>query len=230
MSDLRACLAEFFGTACLVFVGCASVTIAGFGADLPGGALPIALAFGLCVTFLIYAIGPISGCHINPAATLALWIAGRFRGDKVVGYILAQLAGGVAGALVLMLVLKGRAAGYDVAVSGLGQNGWGEGYLGQYSLAAAFATEALTTFVFLLAILGATANKEAGNVAGLSIGLALTAIILCFLNVTGVSLNPARSFGPALFVGGVALSQAWLFFVAPAIGAALAGLVMRQRG
>lgn len=229
MSDLRALLAEFFGTACLVFIGCASVTVAGFGADLPGGALPIALAFGLCVTFLIYAIGPISGCHINPAATIALWIANRFPGDKVVGYVLAQLAGGAAGALVLMLILQGRPEGYDVAVSGLGQNGWGAGYLGQYSLPAAFATEILTTFVFLLAVLGATANGNAANLAGLSIGLALTAIILCFLNVTGVSLNPARSFGPALFVGGAALSQAWLFFVAPVIGAALAGLVMRTR-
>lgn len=229
MSDARAYVAEFFGTACLVFVGCASVTIGGFGADLPNGALPIALAFGLCLTFLIYAIGPVSGCHLNPAVTLALWVAARFPAARIPGYLISQLAGGLAGAGLLVLILKGRANGYDVSLLGLGQNGWGAGYLGEYNLLAAFATEFVTTFVFLIAIIGAASNEGAKGIAGLSIGISLTAIILCFLNVTGVSLNPARSLGPAAFVGGTALSQLWLFFVAPILGAIVAGLVFRQR-
>ena len=227
MLRTRAYVAEFFGTAGLIFFGCGSASLAGFGATLPGGALPIALAFGTCLTFMIYAIGPVSGCHINPAVSIGLWIAGRFSAGKLAGYILSQFAGGICGAALLLIILKGRAGGYDVAVSGLGQNGWGPGYLGQFSLTAAFVTECVATFAFMIVILGATANRSAGAFAGLAIGLALTAIILSFLTVTGISLNPARSLAPAVFVGGAALSQVWLFMIAPVLGAAAAGAVGR---
>lgn len=227
MLHMRACVAEFFGTAGLVFFGCASASLAGFGATLPDGALPIALTFGTCLTFMIYTIGPVSGCHINPAVSIGLWIAGRFPAAKLAGYVLSQCAGGLCGAALLVVILKGRAGGYDVSVSGLGQNGWGPGYLGQFSMAAAFVTEFVSTFVFMIVILGATANRAANALAGVAIGLALTAIILSFLNVTGVSLNPARSLAPAVFAGGEALSQVWLFLIAPVLGAAAAGAVNR---
>jgi aquaporin Z len=221
--NFRELAAEFFGTACLIFVGCGSVVIGGFGADLPLGAMPIAVSFGLCLTFLIYAIGPISGCHLNPAASLGLWAAKLFPGDKILGYAVAQILGAAVGAFLLVLIAGDKASGYDVAVSGLGQNGWGPGYLGEFGTLSAFATELVTTFIFMIAILGAINNEKAGPFAGLSIGLALTAIILVFLNVTGVSLNPARSIGPAIFVGGEAINNLWLFIVAPSIGALAAG-------
>lgn len=227
MPHTRAYIAEFFGTAGLVFFGCGSASVAGFGTTLPEGALPIALAFGTCLTFMIYAIGPVSGCHINPAVSIGLWIARRFSAGKLVGYILSQFAGGICGAALLVMILKGRAGGYDVSISGLGQNGWGPGYLGQFSLAAAFLTEFVTTFAFMIVILGSTANRSSNTLAGLAIGLALTTIILSFLNVTGISLNPARSLAPAVFVGGQALSQVWLFMIAPVLGAAAAGAVGR---
>lgn len=221
--NFRELVAEFFGTACLIFVGCGSVVIGGFGADLPLGAMPIALSFGLCLTFLIYAIGPISGCHLNPAASLGLWAAKLFPGDKILGYAVAQILGATAGAFLLVLIAEDKASGYDVAISGLGQNGWGPGYLGEFGTLSAFATEVIATFIFMIAILGAVKNEKAGPFAGLSIGLALTAIILVFLNVTGVSLNPARSIGPAIFVGGEAIKDVWLFIVAPSVGALAAG-------
>lgn len=227
MLHTRAYIAEFFGTAGLIFFGCGSASLAGFGATLPAGALPIALAFGTCLTFMIYAIGPISGCHINPAVSIGLWIARRFPASKLAGYILSQFAGGICGAALLVLILKGRVGGYDVSMSGLGQNGWGAGYLGQFSSTAAFVTEFVATFAFMIVILGATANKSANALAGVAIGLALTTIILSFLNVTGISLNPARSLAPAAFVGGTALSQIWLFMIAPVLGAAAAGVVGR---
>jgi aquaporin Z len=199
-----------------------------YGSSLPIGALPVALAFGLTVTALIYALGPISGCHINPAVTLALWAAGRFQSKDVPGYVAAQLAGGIAGAGLLVVILGGKLGGhFDVASSGLGQNGWGTGYLGQYGVVAAFVTEFITTAIFLLVILGATSKESTAEIAGLAIGAALTVIIAAFINVTGVSLNPARSLGPALFVGSHALSQVWLFFVAPLLAALLVGFAFR---
>lgn len=228
-ANTRAYVAEFFGTACLVFIGCASVAVGGYGLTFPLGALPVALAFGLTLTFLIYAIGTTSGCHINPAVTIGLWAANRFPASKVVGYIVAQSLGGIVGTALLFLILQGKASGYDVTKLGLGQNGWGPGYLGGYSATAAFVSEAVTTFIFMIAILGAILNHSAKALAGVSIGLALTTIILVFVNITGVSLNPARSLGPALFVGGTALSQVWLFLIAPTIGAVLGGLVFRVK-
>ncbi|MBZ0261907.1 MAG: aquaporin [Hyphomicrobiales bacterium] len=221
-------VAEAFGTACLVLLGCASITIGGNGATFPLGALPIALIFGLTLTFLIYTIGPVSGCHINPAITLGLWAGNRFPGSRVAGYIVSQVVGGLVGAGVLLFILKGRPDGYDAATLGLGQTGWGEGYLGQYSLFTAFVSEFIATFIFTAVIIGSVSNVENKQLAGVSIGLCLFALIACFLNVSGASLNPARSIGPALFIGGTALSQAWLFILAPTLGAVVAGAICRK--
>ena len=193
--------------------------------ELPMGALPIALAFGLTVTGLAYAIGPISGCHINPAATIGLHLAGRFPRALVLPYISAQLFGSALGAGLLVLVLDGKLQASDIASSRLGQNGWGAGYLGEYGLIPSFVTEFVATFFFMTVILGATAKNANNVMAPIAIGSALTVIIFVMINVTGVSLNPARSFGPAVFVGGKALSQLWLFLVAPTLGAAVAGRV-----
>lgn len=227
-TPIKRLLAEGFGTAILVFVGCGSVAIGSYGAAAPLGALPIALAFGLTVTALVYALGSISGCHINPAVTLALWAAKRFQSREVAGYVAAQLAGGVIGAGLLLVILNGKLAShFDVAASGLGQNGWGAGYLGQYGVFAAFVTEFVATAIFLAIILGATSKNSIVHAAGLAIGAALTVIIVAFINVTGVSLNPARSLGPALFVGSHAMSQVWLFFVAPLLAALLVGFSFR---
>lgn len=224
----RELAAECFGTACLIFVGCGSVAIGGYGPTFPMGALPVALSFGFCLTFLIYALGRVSGCHVNPAATLGLWAAGLFPGEKLVGYVLAQGVGGLAGAGLLVVILSGKIGSYDLAAQGLGQNGWGETYLGGYGTAAAFLTEVAATFIFMMAILGAATNEAAKALAGVSIGLALAALILVFVNVTGVSLNPVRSLAPAVFVGGAALGQLWLFILAPSLGALGAGALFRM--
>ncbi len=221
-------LAEAFGTACLVLLGCASVTISNNGMALPLGALPIALSFGLTVTFLVYAIGPVSGCHINPAITLGLWAANRFPGSKVPGYVVSQVAGGIGGAGLLLLILSGRPQGYDASALGLGQTGWGEGYLGQYSLLAALVSEFVATFIFTVVIIGSVSNTDNKQLAGVSIGLCLTILIACFINVSGGPLNPARSIGPAFFVGGKAVMQVWLFIVAPIAGAMVAGIAYRK--
>ncbi len=225
---LKPYLAEAFGTACLVLLGCASVTIGDNGTALPLGALPIALSFGLTVTFLIYAIGPVSGCHINPAITLGLWAANRFPGSKVPGYVASQVVGGLIGAGLLLLILSGRPQGYDAAALGLGQTGWGEGYLGQYGLVAALVSEFAATFIFTVVIIGSASNADNRQLAGVSIGLCLAVLVACFINVSGASLNPARSIGPAFFVGGKAISQVWLFIVAPVAGAVVAGLIYRK--
>jgi aquaporin Z len=177
---------------------------------------------------MAYAIGPVSGCHINPAVTLGVWAAGRMPTSQVPGYIIAQLIGGIAGAFVLYLMTTGKIAGYDVAKDGLGQNGWGEGYLGAYGLRSAILAELVGTGIFLAAILGVT-QREGGHpaTAGLAIGLTLVLVHLVFINVTGVSVNPARSLGPAIFAGGKALSQLWLFLIVPSIGGIIAGLLFR---
>ena len=216
--------AEFVGTAILVIVGCGSVVVADFGAAGPTGVLAIALAFGFTVTGLAYSLGPVSGCHLNPAVTLSLYSAGRMNAGEIPGYIIPQMLGALAGAGVLALLLAGRLKGYDLAAGGLGQNGWGETYLGGYSAAAAFGAEAIATFILCLVILGVTADDNARPFAGVAIGLTLAVLLVAFINVSGASLNPARSFGPAVFVGGDALKQLWLFLVAPTIGGIAAGL------
>jgi len=227
--EIRKYLAEAFGSAVLVFVGCGAVTTGAFGGALPIGAVPIGLAFGLTLIALIYSIGPISGCHINPAVTLSLWAAGRFEAKRIPGYIIAQFVGAAVGAGLLLLILNGGLAGsYDVAQRGLGQNGWGAGYLGGYDGFTAFTTELITTAVFVAIILGASSKDATEPLSGVAIGAALTVLIIAFLNVTGVSLNPARSFGPALFAGGKALSQLWLFVLAPSVAGLLTGLAFRE--
>ena len=223
-------LAELIGTAVLVLFGCGSVVIGGYGASFPVGMLPVAFAFGLAVTAMAYTIGPISGCHINPAVTVSMLVAGRIGVNEAIGYIISQIVGGILGALIILLISAGRRGGYDVASLGLGQNGWGVGYLAEYSIWAAALTELVGTFLFTAVVLGVTQAKAGtGMIAGLIIGLTLVIIHVVFIQVTGVSVNPARSFGPAVFAGTQALSQLWLFIVVPVIGGALAGGLFRAK-
>lgn len=215
-------IAEFIGTFTLVLFGCGSAVIAGADIGLTG----ISFAFGLALIGMAYAIGPVSGCHINPAVSLGAWAAGRMSMPEAIKYIIAQVAGAVVAALVLLLIMSGK-ADYSVAENGLGQNGWGAGYLGEYSMISALVFEVVATFLFMVVILGATGAGAPTQFAGLAIGLALVVIHLVGINVTGVSVNPARSFGPALFAGSTALAQLWLFIVAPIIGAVAAGLLFK---
>jgi aquaporin Z len=220
---MRKPLAEFIGTFTLILFGCGAAVIAGGDIGLTG----ISFAFGLALIGMAYGIGSVSGCHINPAVTLGVVASGRMSVAEAVPYIIAQVAGGIAGALVLMIIASGKAE-YTVAANGLGQNGWGAGYLGEYTMTAAFVFEVVATFLFLVVILGATGAGAPSAMAGLAIGLALVVIHLVGINVTGVSVNPARSIGPALFVGGTAIAQLWLFIVAPIIGAIAAGILFRS--
>ncbi len=221
---MKQALAEFIGTMTLVLFGCGAAVIAGPDIGLTG----ISFAFGLALIGMAYGIGGVSGCHINPAVTIGAVIAGRLPSSKAVTYIAAQVAGGVVGAAILYIIATGKGAGYDVAASGLGQNGWGAGYLGEYTMVAAFVFELVATFLFVVVILGATGAGAPGAVAGMAIGLTLVVIHLVGINVTGVSVNPARSFGPALFAGGHAIGQLWLFIVAPILGAAAAGALFKS--
>lgn len=216
-------LAEFIGTFTLVLLGCGAAVIAGADIGLTG----ISFAFGLALIGMAYGIGSVSGCHINPAVTLGVVASGRMSIGEAVPYMIAQVAGGIAGAAVLLMIASGK-ADYSIAANGLGQNGWGAGYLGEYSMAAAFIFEFVATFLFLVVILGSTGAGAPGAMAGLAIGLSLVVIHLVGINVTGVSVNPARSIGPAVLVGGTAIAQVWLFIVAPILGAVAAGLVFRS--
>ena len=209
-------IAELIGTFALVLFGCGAAVLGGEHV----GQLGIALAFGFAIVALAYGIGPVSGCHVNPAVSLAAFVAGRISAKDMVLYWIAQFVGAAAGAGVLLLIAGSTA-------HGLGQNGWGPGYLGEYSLQAAFIFEVVMTALFVIVILGATGADAAPGFAGLGIGIALAVIHIVGIQVTGVSVNPARSFGPAIFVGGQALAQLWLFFVAPAIGAVLGALLYR---
>lgn len=211
--------AELVGTAVLVLIGCGTAVLAGAEVGHAG----IAAAFGLAIVAMAYGIGPISGCHINPAVSLGIYVSGRIDAAEMVRHWLAQFIGAAIGAAILYFIASGS-AGYDLATDGLGQNGWGAGYLGEYSLAAAFTFEVVATFIFVVVILGATQKAAPAATAGLAIGLTLWAIHLLGIQVTGVSVNPARSFGPALFTG---FGQLWLFILAPAIGAVLAGVAFR---
>ncbi|MCH2078442.1 MAG: aquaporin [Rhodobacteraceae bacterium] len=215
--------AEFIGTFTLVLVGCGAAVIAGGDIGLTG----ISFAFGLALIGMAYGIGAVSGCHINPAVSLGMIAAGRMSPPEALRYILAQVAGATVGAGVLMMIATGK-ADYSVAANGLGQNGWGTGYLGEYVMPAAFIFEIVATFLFMVVVLGSTGAGAAKAFSGLAIGLTLVVIHLVGINVTGVSVNPARSFGPALFAGGTALSQLWLFIVAPIVGAVAAGLLFRS--
>ncbi len=215
-------IAEVIGTAILVLFGCGAAVLMGAEIGMQG----IALAFGLAIVAAAYGIGPISGAHLNPAVSLGAFVAGRMPVSALVSYVAAQIVGAVIGAAVLYLIASGK-TGYDIAVNGLGQNGYGAGYLGEYSLTSALVFEAVMTFLFVTVILGATQDGAPSAMAGLAIGLTLTAIHLVGINVTGVSVNPARSFGPAVFVGGKAMADLWVFIAAPLAGGALAGLLHR---
>jgi len=225
---MKECGAEFFGTFWLVLGGCGSAVLAAAFPNLGIGLLGVSFAFGLTVLTMAYAIGHISGCHLNPAVSIGLWLGGRFPGAALLPYIFAQVAGAIAGAAVLYLIASGKAS-FDVA-AGFASNGFGEHSPGGYSLTSALVTEVVMTMMFLLIILGATARRAPENFAPLAIGLGLTLIHLISIPVTNTSVNPARSTGVALFVGDWALSQLWLFWVAPIIGAALGAMIYRLIG
>jgi aquaporin Z len=216
--------AEFIGTFWLVFGGCGSAVISAAFPEVGIGLLGVSLAFGLTVVTMAYAIGHVSGCHLNPAVSLGLASAGRFPLAELVPYVVAQLAGAIAAATVLYLIASGK-AGFELG--GFAANGYAEHSPGGYSLGAAFIAELVLTFMFLIVILGCTDKGAPPGFAGLAIGLALTLIHLISIPVTNTSVNPARSTSQALFVGDWALAQLWLFWVAPLAGAALAGAVHR---
>ena len=220
---MQKAIAEFIGTATLVLFGCGAAVLAGDKIGFMG----IAFAFGLSIVAMAYGIGPVSGCHVNPAVSLGALVAGRMTTSDFITYVIAQVVGAVVGAGIVYLIATGKIAGYDVAKSGLGQNGWGPGYIGEYGMASAFLFEVVATFVFLVVILGVTQKGSPSTLAGLAIGLTLVMIHLVGIPIDGTSVNPARSLGPALFAGSGAMSQLWLFIVAPAIGAAAAGLLFR---
>jgi aquaporin Z len=215
--------AEFLGTFWLVFGGCGSAVISAAFPQVGIGLLGVSLAFGLTVLTMAYAIGHISGCHLNPAVSVGLVAAGRFPAKDLLTYVLAQVAGGVAGAGVLYVIATGK-AGFDLS-GGFASNGFAEHSPGGYSMVAALVAELVLTFVFLMIILGATDKRAPAGFAPIPIGLGLTLIHLIGIPVTNLSVNPARSTGPALFVGGWAITQLWLFWVAPIVGAAIAGKV-----
>jgi aquaporin Z len=220
--------AEFIGTFSLVLFGCGSAVIAGIAATGPSGIglLGISIAFGFSVVAMAYAIGGISGCHINPAVTIGVLTAGKISVKDAIGYIIAQCFGAILGAAILYLIASGR-PGFTMPAWGLGANGWGEGYLGNYNTLSAFVIEAVMTFLFIFVILGTTSKFGNSTMAGLAIGITLMLIHLVTIPVTGTSVNPARSLGPALLSGGKALAQLWLFFVAPILGAVIAALIWK---
>ena len=229
MSLTRKMAAEMLGTFWLVFAGCGSAVLA---AGVPGvgiGWLGVSFAFGLSLMTMAFAIGHISGCHVNPAVSVGLWTGGRFPASEIFPYWIAQLVGAVVAAGVLAVIANG-ATGFDLVASGFAANGYAEHSPGGYSMVAALVAEIVLTFVFLMIILGATDGRAPAGLGPIAIGLGLTVIHLVGIPVTNLSVNPARSTGPALFVGGWALSQLWLFWVAPIVGAALAGFAYRWLG
>lgn len=224
MTLMRRCTAEMVGTFWLVLGGCGSAVLAAAYPQLGIGFVGVSLAFGLTVLTMAYAIGHISGCHLNPAVTLGLTVARRFAVRDVVPYVLAQVVGAVCAAAVLGMIATGK-PGFDLVASGFATNGYGDQSPGHYSVLAAFVCEAVLTGMFLFVILGATDRRAPSGFAPIAIGLCLTLIHLISIPVTNTSVNPARSLGPAVFVGGAAISQLWLFWVAPLLGAAVAGVL-----
>jgi len=223
---IRKVAAEFLGTAWLVLGGCGAAVLAAGFPELGIGFVGVALAFGLTVLTMAYAIGHVSGCHLNPAVTVGLWTAGRIPGSDVVPYIVAQVIGGIAGAAILAAIATGK-ADFNLVQSGFAANGFGDHSPGHFSLRAALLCEVVMTFFFLTIILGATHSRAPAGFAPIAIGLGLTLIHLISIPVTNTSVNPARSTSQALFVGGWAVQQLWLFWVAPIAGAVLAGITHR---
>jgi aquaporin Z len=222
---MKKLIAEFVGTFTLVLFGCGAAVLAGAGNV---GQLGISFAFGLAIVAMAYGIGPVSGCHVNPAVSFGAFVSGRMSLNDMVMYWVAQFLGALAGAGVLYMIASGK-AGFVMGEWALGSNGFGPGYLGEYSMTAALVFEVVATFLFVVVILGSTQARAPSAFAGLAIGLTLAVIHIVGIQVTGVSVNPARSFGPAVIAQGEALSQLWLFIVAPLIGAGLAGLAFRTK-
>ncbi len=220
--------AEFFGTFWLVLGGCGSAVLAAAYPELGIGFVGVALAFGLTVLTMAFAIGHISGCHLNPAVSIGLWAGGRFPAGKLIPYIIAQVLGGILAGAILYIIASGK-AGFDVS-AGFASNGYGEHSPGGYSLPAALVTEIVMTMMFLIIILGSTDKRAPQGLAPIAIGLCLTLIHLISIPVTNTSVNPARSTGVALFAGGWAIYQLWLFWIAPVIGALLGAIVYRYIG
>ena len=218
-------LAELVGTFILVLFGCGTAVVAGDKV----GVLGIAFAFGLALIGAAYGIGPISGCHINPAVSLGVWTAGRMKTSDMIGYWVGQFIGAILAAFVLSLIINGVGGGYNMSVSGLGQDGWGPGYQGEFNVTSAILFEFVATFIFVVVILGSTQKAAPAGFAGLAIGITLVVIHIFGIRITGVSVNPARSLGPALFVGGKALAQLWLFLVIPSLAGIVAGLLFKTR-
>ncbi|HJQ27423.1 MAG TPA: aquaporin Z [Blastocatellia bacterium] len=219
-------IAEMIGTFVLVFGGCGSAVLAGEKI----GFLGVSLAFGLTLLTMAYAIGPISGCHINPAVTIGLLVSKKMDSRDVAGYIVAQIIGGILAAALLLAIAKGVAGGYDPALTGFAANGYGDHSPSHYNLISAFLAEVILTFFLMFTVLGATDIKSPVGFAGIPIGLVLALIHLVGIPVTNTSVNPARSIGPAIFVGGWALTQLWLFIIAPIAGAIIAAIVYRIIG
>lgn len=225
MSLLKRSTTELLGTFWLVLGGCGSAVLAASGI----GVLGVALAFGLTVLTMAFAIGHISGCHLNPAVSLGLYVGGRFPAKELPAYVIAQVIGGVLAAALIYFIASGK-EGFDLAASGLASNGYGEHSPGGYSMTAGFVTELAMTAMFILIILGATDKRAPAGLAPIAIGLALTLIHLISIPVTNTSVNPARSTGPALIAGGWAIEQLWLFWVAPLLGAVIGGVSYRWLG
>ncbi|MGY6216938.1 aquaporin Z [Methylolobus aquaticus] len=225
---MKRCAAEVLGTFWLVFGGCGSAVLAAAFPDVGIGLLGVSFAFGLTVMTMAFAIGHISGCHLNPAVSIGLAVGGRFKTSELLPYIASQVIGAIIGALILYMIASGK-VGFDLA-GGFASNGYGEHSPGGYSLGAALLAEIVLTFMFLMIILGATDARAPAGFAPIAIGLGLTLIHLIGIPVDNLSVNPARSTGPALFVGGWALAQLWAFWVAPIIGAALAGVTYKWLG
>jgi aquaporin Z len=218
-------LAELVGTFILVLFGCGTAVVAGDKVGVVG----IAFAFGFALIGAAYGIGPISGCHINPAVSLGVWTAGRMKTGEMIGYWVGQFVGAILAAFVLSIINGGVGGGYNIGVSGLGQNGWGPGYQGEFSVTSAVLFEFVATFIFVVVILGSTQKAAPAGFAGLAIGITLVVIHIFGIRITGVSVNPARSFGPALFVGGKALAQLWMFLLIPSLAGIAAGLLFKTR-
>lgn len=227
MSNIQRGIAEFIGTFWLVLGGCGSAVISAAFPEVGIGLLGVSLAFGLTVVTMAFAIGHISGCHLNPAVTFGLWAGGRFDAKDIPLYVFSQTLGAIAAAFTLYVIATGK-ADYSLATNGLAANGVGEGSPGGYAMMTGFLVELLLTFFFLFVIMGATDAKAPAGFAPLAIGLMLALIHLISIPVTNTSVNPARSTGPALVVGGLALQQLWLFWVAPILGGLLGGFVYKE--